>query len=89
MLDSLVGLPHNSLFLVIGEKEIPATFDEEQSEEGRISAVQYVKWKLDAQDIERMHSVEAAVRILVRHPNYDHSTELTKEQVAAIASDLQ
>src|ERR1017187_5603994 len=87
LLDSLVGLPHNSLFLVIGEKEIPATFDEEQSEEGRISAVQYVKWKLDAQDIERMHSVEAAVRILVRHPNYDHSTELTKEQVAAIASD--
>jgi hypothetical protein len=88
MLDSLIGLPEKSVYLVIGEKEIEATFDEEQSEEGRISAVQYIRWKLDEQEVERLRFGQAEISILIRHPNYQHSTQLTNEQRLAIAKDL-
>ncbi len=87
-LDSLVGLPGNALFLVIGETEIEATFDEEQSEEGRISAVQYIRFKLTEQDIERMRFGQANISIMVRHPNYQYSTKLTDEQRESIVRDL-
>ena len=88
ILDSLVGLPHYSVFLVIGEKEIPTIFDEEQSEEGRISAVQYVRWKLTDQDVEQFRLGAADVSIMVRHPNYRYAMEFTDEQREAIAKDL-
>ena len=87
-LDSLVGLTKKSVYFVIGEKEIEATFDEEQSEEGRISAVQYVRWKLSEQDIERLHFGQAEISIVIRHPNYQHSAQLTNEQREAITKDL-
>ena len=87
-LDSLVGLTKKSVYFVIGEKEIEATFDEEQSEEGRISAVQYVRWKLNEQDVERLRFGQAEISIVIRHPNYQHSTRLTNEQHKAIAKDL-
>ena len=87
-LDSLVGLPNNSVFLVIGEKEIPTIFDEEQSEEGRISSVQYVRWKIEAAEIEKMRSGETNAAILIRHPNYNHISKFTIEQLKSIAADL-
>jgi hypothetical protein len=87
-LDSLVGLTKKSVYFVIGEKEIEASFDEEQSEEGRISAVQYVRWKLNEQDIERLRFGQAEITILIRHPNYQYSTRLTNEQRESIAKDL-
>jgi hypothetical protein len=88
MLDSLIGLPKKSVYFVIGEKEIEATFDEEQSEEGRISAVQYIRWKLDEQEVERLRFGQAEISILIRHPNYQYSTLLTDEQRKSIARDL-
>ena len=87
-LDSLIGLTKDSLFLVIGEHEIEAMFDEEQSEEGRISAVQYIRWRLSEQEIERLRFGEAEVSLMVRHPNYHHFTSLTDEQRKALAADL-
>ncbi len=87
-LDSLVGLPKQCVYLVIGETEIETVFDEEQAEEERISAVQYVRWKLNEEDVERLRFGQAEVSILVRHPNYHHFTQLTNEQRQAIARDL-
>jgi hypothetical protein len=87
-LDSLVGLTNDSVYLMIGEKEIPAEFDPDQSEEGRISAVQYVRWTLDEQDIERMRFGQADVVLMVRHPNYHHFEKLTDEQREALVKDI-
>ena len=87
-LDALVGLTEHCVYLVVGEKEIEATFDEEQSEEGRISAVQYIRWKLEDEDVERIRFGQADISIMVRHPNYPHFTRLTDEQREAIARDL-
>jgi Protein of unknown function (DUF3501) len=87
-LDSLVGLTKKSVYFVIGEKEIEAIFDEEQSEEGRISAVQYIRWKLDEQEVERLRFGQAEIGILIQHPNYNEGTRLMDEQRKAIAKDL-
>ena len=87
-LDSLIGLPEKSVYLVIGGKEIEATFDEEQSEEGRISAVQYIRWKLSEEDVAHFRSGDSETGILIRHPNYHHFTRLTYENREAIARDL-
>ncbi len=87
-LDALVGLTKDSVFLIVGEHEIEAAFDEEQSEEGRISAVQYIRWTLNEIEIERLRFGEADVSLMVRHPNYHHFTRLTDEQRRAIAQDL-
>jgi len=88
ILDSLVGLTNDSLFLVIGKHEVEATFDEEQSEEGRISAVQYIRWRLSEEEIERLRFGQTDVSLMVRHPNYHHFTSLTDEQRKALAADL-
>ncbi len=87
-LDSLVGLTKASIYLMIGDTQIDTTFDEEQSEEGRISAVQYVRWKLSPADINHLRSGVSEVGILIRHPNYHHFTRLTNENREAIARDL-
>ena len=88
ILDSLIGLTKDSVFLKIGEKEIEAIFDEEQSEEGRISAVQYVRWRLTDQDIERMRFGQADVSMAVRHPNYQYKEKFTDEQRKSIVRDV-
>jgi hypothetical protein len=87
-LDSLVGLPNDSVFLTIGEREIATQFDEEQSDENRISAVQYVRWKLTDEDVERIRLGAVPVAIVIRHPNYRHATQFTDEQRESIALDL-
>lgn len=88
ILDSLVGLTKDCVFLTIGDTEIPATFDEGQAEDDRISAVQYVKWKLSDQDIERMRLGRSDVALVIRHPQYSHYTVLTAEQRDAIIKDI-
>jgi hypothetical protein len=89
VLDSLIGLSRGSIFLVIGDSETPAQFDEEQLSEDRISAVQYIRWHLADKDIERMRLGEVPVKLVVRHKNYNHETILTNEQRDALVRDLR
>ena len=69
MLDSLVGLGKNSLFLKIGDRELPAIFDEAQLEDDRVSAVQYIKWRLSDDDIKAFAMATVPVSLVCRHPN--------------------
>ncbi|HYM21233.1 MAG TPA: DUF3501 family protein [Candidatus Kapabacteria bacterium] len=87
-LDSLIGLNKNSLFLKIAHNEYPANFDESQIEEGRISAVQYIKWKLSAADAQAFADPSTAVELFVRHPNYTGLHTLSKSERSALNRDL-
>src|ERR1044072_3643502 len=87
-LDSLVGLPKDCVFLTIGEREIETQFDEEQSDDNRISAVQYVRWQLTDEDVERIRFGAVPVAIIIRHQNYRYASQLTDEQRESIARDL-
>jgi hypothetical protein len=87
-LDSLIGLNKNSLYLQVGGKEIPASFDESQIEDDRISAVQYIKWRLAPNDIAAIQSGPMAVELRVRHQNYTASHILSADERSAIYRDL-
>jgi hypothetical protein len=88
VLDSLVGLNKNMFFLRTDTNETPAIFDEGQAEDERISAVQYVKWKLTDGDIRSIKDMSKEVAIVCKHPNYSFVHILTPEQRQAVIDDL-
>ncbi len=88
ILDSLIGLGYNSVFFNIGDNEITTQFDEGQAAEDRISAVQYVKWKLGEEDVQALRSPHTPVAIVVRHRNYNYTSPLTEDQREALLEDL-
>jgi hypothetical protein len=88
ILDSLIGLGYNSVFFRIGDHEITTQFDEGQAAEDRISAVQYLKWKLSDDDVQALRSPHTLAQLIVRHRNYDFATTLTEDQREALLEDL-
>jgi hypothetical protein len=88
VLDSLVGLNKNSFFLRVGSNDIAAIFDEGQAEDDRISAVQYVKWKLTEDDVRAINDLSTEVSIVSKHPNYSFVHILTPGERQAVIDDL-
>jgi hypothetical protein len=88
VLDSLVGLNNNMFFLRVDTNDIPAVFDEGQSEDDRISAVQYVKWKLSDEDVNIIKDRSKEMSIVCKHPNYSFVYILSPEQHQAVIDDL-
>ncbi len=88
ILDSLIGLGYNSVYFKIGDHEITTQFDEAQAAQDRISAVQYLKWKLTDEDVQNMRSPHTPVSLVLRHRNYDYTAPLTEDQREALLEDL-
>ena len=89
MLDSLVGLNKNSIFLIVDGHETAAIFDESQIEDDRVSAVQYIKWKLTDDDVKKFSDHSIVVQIAIKHPNYTASHTLTENEQEALSADLR
>ncbi len=89
MLDSLVGLNKNAIYLKIGNDEISATFDDAQMDDDRVSAVQYIKFKLSDAQMTSFGDEAIPVSIDVRHPNYIADHTLSQEQRSALFADLR
>jgi hypothetical protein len=86
-LSRLVGVDRH-LWLVIGsEKPVLADFDRLQLDEGKISSVQFVKWRLD--DVRRALLKEEGlvVRIVVDHPHYRAQSVLSEQTRREIMHD--
>ena len=88
MLDSLVGLNKEALYLRVGEHDIAATFDESQIEEGRVSAVQYIKFKLSDEAVKAFTDSKTAVSLIARHSNYSAEHRLSEPERQSLLSDL-
>ncbi len=88
-LAGLVGI-ENHLWLVIGtEKPVLAEFDRRQIDEGRISSVQFVKWRLDEVRCNLLQEEGLVVRIVIDHPDYGAQavcSEQTRREIAHDAS---
>jgi hypothetical protein len=72
-LDRLVGLDeHVSLLLGEGPGELcfRADFDPRQAEADRISAVQYIRFRLDEAGAARLADFAAPARVRIDHPHY-------------------
>ncbi len=88
VLDSLVGLNKDSVFLQVGEKKIPAVFEEGHATDNRISAVQYIKFKLSPADVEAFGKLTTPIRIVTDHPNYSAMADFPEEMRKSLLNDI-
>lgn len=88
VLDSLVGMNKDSLYLNIGNKMIPAVFEEGHATDDRISAVQYVRFKLNPEDAKAIADQSVQVHVTIRHRNYNADAPLPKEMREALYQDM-
>ncbi len=85
-LDALVGL-HKHLFIEVGSERIAATFDAGQFEEDRISAVQYVRFRLTPSARAAFANPAVPVRIVVDHPRYTHAVDMPTATRQSVMDD--
>jgi hypothetical protein len=76
-----------ALSFKIGSYTVAGQFEEGRSKEDKISAVQYVRFRLDS---EAQNALIAGVRaeLTVNHKNYQASQVLSPEQQKSLAQDL-
>ena len=77
-----------AVFLKIGTRKIQARFEEGRSKDDKISAVQYVKFPLTA-DERAAFASSAEATLLVEHPNYQAQVRLEAETRESLLADLQ
>ena len=90
-LDRLVGIDEH-VSLVLGEgadaEEIAARFDPKQLEEDRISAVQYLKFRVPRRWLPRLADPALPARVRIDHPNYRCEAELPGPMRESLLADL-
>ncbi len=89
VLDSLVGLNRGSVYLQIDERKIPAIFEEGHATDDRISAVQYVRFKLSPEDTRAFEKPSIPIRVTINHQNYRAEAILSEEMRNAIRVDFE
>lgn len=83
----LIGIDEH-VVLRVGDAAFPAQFEPGRSTEEKLSAVQYVRFRLTPDAVAAFVSGDAPVAIAVDHPNYRASTALAPSQRASLAADL-
>jgi hypothetical protein len=76
-----------AVFLKLGTRKIHARFEEGRSKEDKISAVQYVKFPLTAEDRAAFAGSEDAI-LCIDHPNYKAEICLEAESRKTLLEDL-
>jgi hypothetical protein len=79
----LIGLDRH-VALLVGERSIPAVFEDGRQTEDKISAVQYVRFPIDA-EARRGLGAGAPVAVAVDHPGYAARATLSADARASIA----
>jgi hypothetical protein len=76
-----------SVYFKIGQRKVPARFEEGRSKEDKISAVQYVKFPFTAED-RAAFATSPDVSLCVDHANYQAEVRLSEESREALLADL-
>lgn len=82
----LVGIDEH-VALEIGEARVPGVFEAGRQTEEKLSAVQYVRFPLDAQSRARLAEGDAVV-LVVEHPNYRARGVLPTAVRTSVAADV-
>jgi hypothetical protein len=85
-LRQLVGLDRH-LALLVGERRIPAVFEDGRQTEEKISAVQYVRFPVDGATRDALRA-GAPLAIAVDHPNYAAQAALDDAARAAVVGSF-
>lgn len=86
----LYGLNQDeATFLQVGESWAPGSFDPGQSDEHRISAVQYVRFQLSPAQIEAFLNGSDEIHLVIDHRNYHHRALIPDLVRDELKNDLQ
>jgi hypothetical protein len=86
-LDRLVGIDEH-LFIDVGDQSVRASFDDKQFEEDRISAVQYVRFRLGSDLAQAFCDPQVPVTLRVDHSNYAGQTAIEGSSRESLIADL-
>jgi hypothetical protein len=75
-------------YLQVGEERLPAIFAAGQSDDQRISAVQYLRFNFTDGQRAAFASGAAAVMLVIDHPNYKQTAPIDGELRWELAGDL-
>ena len=90
ILDQFIGIDKGeTTFLVVGDDRIPAEYEGGHSNEVRVSAVHYLRFRLTQEQAERFRSGSAPVKVAIDHQNYHEETPLPDNVRASLAGDLR
>ncbi len=88
-LDQLMGLDRgNRLFFHIGSLKVYANFEEGHSNESKISAVHYIRFKFSPELIECWKSGREEIFLEVDHSNYKARIKLPDTIIKSLAKDF-
>ncbi len=75
-------------YLEIGDEKLPGVFAAGQSDDRRISAVQYVRFRFSDRQREAFVTGIKPVKLVINHPNYKHSAAIEGEIREELARDF-
>lgn len=89
ILNSLVGIQDNKIFLKFADESITPIFIDENLPDGRISAVLYARFKFNSNQIEKFLNPKNLVSIEINHPNYKAETIIPENVRLSLMEDLR
>jgi len=89
LLDRLMGLDEaGHLWLELGGERCPAEFEAGHSNEEKLSAVHYLRFRLTPEQRRRLGDPDLAARLVIDHPHYQASAELGLQTRRSLLADL-
>jgi hypothetical protein len=89
LLDRFMGIDRpGHLWLELGGDRCPAEFEEGHSNEDKLSAVHYLRFRLTPDMQRRLADPALATRLVIEHPNYQASAELGLPTRRSLLQDL-
>jgi Protein of unknown function (DUF3501) len=88
-MDKFLGVNDGNItYLQVGNERIPGQFALGQSNETRVSAVQYVKFPLSQDQRGAFADPSTRIELVIDHPAYRHRTSIEGEQRLELIGDL-
>ncbi len=87
LLPQIVDLPDHTYLEVDGEKIVPI-FDPRQGSENKLSSVQYLKFDLTEDQVQKFTDSKLKVVLGFDHPLYTYVHELTAKQKSTLYEDM-
>lgn len=89
VLDSLIGLNRNCVFLEFEGEKIEPIFDQGQLTDDRISAVQYLTFNFTEKQVAKFVNDKCQAKLRIDHQNYKAYTTLSSVQHKVLINDLK
>jgi len=75
-------------YVRIGDERLPGVFDAGQSDDRRISAVQYVRFRFNDAQRDAFATGATPARLVINHPNYHHEALIMGAVRGELAEDF-